>query len=290
MAPGGLPVRQPSHVRPLVCRPHLDPAPVGSRRRRLCPAGRYALWAAGVLRGANVFQGRNPGGASNGIGDGDFAQSDFDDLAAAGANYVQISHAGLFAETPPYALDPVAQANLDNVIDMAGKAGLYAEQYATVEVRSAGRRERVARRQQYNVTERSRLPNTHVLLAASSARTARLTTTPRSSIPDGDFARRLAGLAALLHAGFPIRAVALQAPGEFDTHSDEGGPLADGLQQTAQALAAFQADLEQRHLGPRVRTLLWSEFGRRAEQNDSNGTDHGAAGVRSCWARACRTR
>jgi uncharacterized protein (DUF1501 family) len=28
-----------------------------------------------------------------------------------------------------------------------------------------------------------------------------------------------------------------------------------------------------------VRTLLWSEFGRRAEQNDSNGTDHGAAGV-----------
>ena len=97
--------------------------------------------------------------------------------------------------------------------------------------------------------------------------------------PDGDFAHRLAGLAALLHAGFPIRAVALQAPGEFDTHSDEGGPLADGLQQTAQALAAFQADLEQRHLGSRVRTLLWSEFGRRAEQNDSNGTDHGAAGV-----------
>ena len=27
---------------------------------------------------------------------------------------------------PPYALDPVAQENLDRVIDMAGKAGLYA--------------------------------------------------------------------------------------------------------------------------------------------------------------------
>ena len=49
--------------------------------------------------------------------------------------------------------------------------------------------------------------------AASSARTGRPTTTPRSSIPDGDFSRRLAGLAALLHAGFPIRAAALQAPG-----------------------------------------------------------------------------
>jgi aryl-phospho-beta-D-glucosidase BglC (GH1 family) len=91
-----------------------------------CPGDRYTLWSNGILRGANVFQGRNPGGASNGIGDGDFAQSDFDDLAAAGANYVQISHAGLFAETPPYALDGEAQANLDRVVGMAGAAGLYA--------------------------------------------------------------------------------------------------------------------------------------------------------------------
>ena len=29
----------------------------------------------------------------------------------------------------------------------------------------------------------------------------------------------------------------------------------------------------------RVLTLVWSEFGRRAQQNESNGTDHGAAGV-----------
>jgi uncharacterized protein (DUF1501 family) len=91
--------------------------------------------------------------------------------------------------------------------------------------------------------------------------------------PDGDFARRLAGLAALLHAGFPIRTVALQAPGSYDTHSDESGALQSGLQETA------TADLEQRHLGGRVVTLLWSEFGRRAAQNDTNGTDHGAAGA-----------
>ncbi len=97
--------------------------------------------------------------------------------------------------------------------------------------------------------------------------------------PDGDFGSRLAGLAALLHAGFPIRAIALQAPGEFDTHEDESGPLADSLTQVAQGLAAFQQDLEQRNLGSRVMTLLWSEFGRRAAQNDSNGTDHGAAGA-----------
>ena len=98
--------------------------------------------------------------------------------------------------------------------------------------------------------------------------------------PDtSDFSNKLAGLAALLHAGFPIRAASLQAPGEFDTHSDEAGPLAQGLQQTAKSLAAFQADIEKRGLGQRVVTLLWSEFGRRAAQNDTNGTDHGAAGV-----------
>jgi uncharacterized protein (DUF1501 family) len=97
--------------------------------------------------------------------------------------------------------------------------------------------------------------------------------------PDGDFAGRLAGLAALLHAGFPIRAVALQAPGQYDTHSDEQGALGSGLQEVAAALEAFQTDLERRHLGGRVATLVWSEFGRRAAQNDSDGTDHGAAGV-----------
>ncbi|HEV7730744.1 MAG TPA: cellulase family glycosylhydrolase [Candidatus Binatia bacterium] len=91
-----------------------------------CPSDAFDLWSNGILRGANVFQGRNPGGASTGFGDGDFAQSDFDDLAAAGANYVQISHAGLFAETPPYALDPAAEANLDRIISMASAANLYA--------------------------------------------------------------------------------------------------------------------------------------------------------------------
>ncbi len=101
----------------------------------------------------------------------------------------------------------------------------------------------------------------------------------KAKYPETDFGRRLAGLAALLHAGFPIRAVALQAPGSYDTHSDEPGALANGAKEVADCLAAFQHDLEIRHLGSRVVTLLWSEFGRRAEQNDSNGTDHGAGGV-----------
>ena len=98
--------------------------------------------------------------------------------------------------------------------------------------------------------------------------------------PDGDFAHRLAGLAALLHAGFPIRAVALQAPGEFDTHSDEGGPLADrALSRRRRRSPPSRPTSSSATSARACVTLLWSEFGRRAEQNDSNGTDHGAAGV-----------
>jgi uncharacterized protein (DUF1501 family) len=96
---------------------------------------------------------------------------------------------------------------------------------------------------------------------------------------DDSFPKRLAGLAAMLGAGLPMRAVSLTAPGHYDTHSDQAGALAKGLQLTADSLLAFQRDLEARGLADRVLVHVWSEFGRRAEENGSAGTDHGAAGV-----------
>src|SRR5256714_4857632 len=83
----------------------------------------------------------------------------------------------------------------------------------------------------------------------------------------------------MLAAGLPLRCVALNAPGEYDTHSDQPTALADGLKLTSESLFAFQRDLEARGLADRVLTLVWSEFGRRAEENGSSGTDHGAAGT-----------
>jgi uncharacterized protein (DUF1501 family) len=96
---------------------------------------------------------------------------------------------------------------------------------------------------------------------------------------DDEFPRRLAGLAAMLGAGLPVRVVALSAPGMYDTHDDQPQELADGLKLTADSLLAFQRDLEARNLADRVVVHVWSEFGRRAKENGSNGTDHGAAGV-----------
>ena len=92
-------------------------------------------------------------------------------------------------------------------------------------------------------------------------------------------ANRLKSLATMLGAGLPIRAVTLNGQGGYDTHSDQAGSFTRNLKATTDAIAAFQADIEARGLADRVLVHLWSEFGRRPEENGSAGTDHGAAGV-----------
>jgi uncharacterized protein (DUF1501 family) len=94
-----------------------------------------------------------------------------------------------------------------------------------------------------------------------------------------DFPERMAGLAAMIAAGLPLRCVALNAYGMYDTHSQQPEALASGLELTGNTLLAFQRDLEARGLADRVLTLVWSEFGRRGAENGSDGTDHGAAGI-----------
>lgn len=94
-----------------------------------------------------------------------------------------------------------------------------------------------------------------------------------------DFPKRLQGLAAMLGAGLPLHCVALNAYGMYDTHSDQADRFTSALKLTSDSLLAFQRDLEARGLADRVLTLVWSEFGRRAEENGSQGTDHGAAGI-----------
>jgi uncharacterized protein (DUF1501 family) len=103
---------------------------------------------------------------------------------------------------------------------------------------------------------------------------------PPVAYPEGDgewFGESLAALAAMLHAGLPIRCAAVSAPGGFDTHDNQADTFETDIGVAANSIAAFQADLEARGIADRVITLVWSEFGRRPEENDS-GTDHGAGG------------
>ncbi|HEV2924875.1 MAG TPA: DUF1501 domain-containing protein [Solirubrobacteraceae bacterium] len=94
----------------------------------------------------------------------------------------------------------------------------------------------------------------------------------------GQFPERLAALAAMLADGLPIKCASLSAVGSYDTHSDEANTLGTNLAETVESVLAFQRDLEARKLDSRVLIELWSEFGRRPQENGS-GTDHGAAGA-----------
>jgi uncharacterized protein (DUF1501 family) len=68
----------------------------------------------------------------------------------------------------------------------------------------------------------------------------------------------------------------------FDTHADQGsdyGKHKSLLSSVSEAISSFMEDLKLQNLSKNVIGMTVSEFGRRPEQNNSNGTDHGAAGV-----------
>jgi uncharacterized protein (DUF1501 family) len=103
-------------------------------------------------------------------------------------------------------------------------------------------------------------------------------TSPVTYPANTDFNNRLASLAEMIATGMPLQCVAIDAPGAYDTHANQDVNLPKTIKPVADALLAFQRDLEARGVADRVVTLIWSEFGRRVKQNNT-GTDHGAAGL-----------
>lgn len=96
--------------------------------------------------------------------------------------------------------------------------------------------------------------------------------------PNTGFGRRMSALAAMINSPLPVKVVALQGDGGYDTHSDQVTTLAQNITAISDTLYAFQRDVEARGVADRVLVNVWSEFGRRAQENGS-GTDHGAAGM-----------
>lgn len=94
---------------------------------------KFSMWTGPAkLRGANIWQSRNytelhgEGTLGYGPAGPPYSQKDFNDLSALGANYVNISHPGLYTETPPYAPDTKMKENLDSLLDMIEKADMFA--------------------------------------------------------------------------------------------------------------------------------------------------------------------
>jgi len=113
----------------------LDPTaipPTALEDAETAAADKWSLWANGTqLRGANIWQRivvpelDGDEFLGNGYIGPPYVQEDFNELAALGANYVNLSLPGLFTERPPYVLDDQVQANLDGMIEMAAQADLF---------------------------------------------------------------------------------------------------------------------------------------------------------------------
>lgn len=99
---------------------------------------------------------------------------------------------------------------------------------------------------------------------------------PKAEYPETSLGQQLRLAAQLVVAGFGTRLLHVGFPG-FDTHARQLGTHAGLLAQLDAALAAFVADLTAHGRGEQVAVLVHSEFGRRAAENASQGTDHGAA-------------
>lgn len=100
----------------------------------------------------------------------------------------------------------------------------------------------------------------------------------RPNYPPSDFGRDLRTAAALVHAEVGMRVCALEFDG-FDTHRDQRGRFERLMGDFDRALQAFVEDLATSDAGRETLIVVFSEFGRRVEENASGGTDHGAGGL-----------
>ena len=101
--------------------------------------------------------------------------------------------------------------------------------------------------------------------------------TPKQEYGDSPFGRGFKQIAQIL-ATSPATRVVYFSAGGFDTHSKQAENHEKLMQGFGDAMAAFQAELEACGKADKVMTLVFSEFGRRAYENGSAGTDHGKAG------------
>jgi uncharacterized protein (DUF1501 family) len=94
--------------------------------------------------------------------------------------------------------------------------------------------------------------------------------------PEGQLGETLADLARLVRARSGVNVATVDVDG-WDLHADagrfDGGRMRDRLRELSQGMAAFRDDLGA-DFG-RVTVVTLSEFGRRAAENGSGGTDHG---------------
>ncbi|HEU4419661.1 MAG TPA: DUF1501 domain-containing protein [Planctomycetota bacterium] len=99
----------------------------------------------------------------------------------------------------------------------------------------------------------------------------------RTPYPTSRLATELGLISRLIRGGFDT-SVYYAIQNGFDTHSLQPTTHANLMQELGDALLAFVDDMRGSGRGKHVLVLVFSEFGRRVQENASQGTDHGTAG------------
>ncbi|MBC7784671.1 MAG: DUF1501 domain-containing protein [Burkholderiales bacterium] len=97
-----------------------------------------------------------------------------------------------------------------------------------------------------------------------------------SEYPRNEFGNGLKTIAAMIRGSLPTR-VYYVSLGGFDTHANQMGRHDRLMKELADGVGAFWKDMKEQKNEQRVMMMCFSEFGRRVQQNASQGTDHGAA-------------
>jgi uncharacterized protein (DUF1501 family) len=99
---------------------------------------------------------------------------------------------------------------------------------------------------------------------------------PEGTYPPFALANKLKLAAQLIDAGLGARVFYVSID-NFDTHANQAGTHANLLLQLSGSITAFFKDVAAHGHRDRVVVMTFSEFGRRARENGSRGTDHGSA-------------
>ncbi|HET7696264.1 MAG TPA: DUF1501 domain-containing protein [Vicinamibacterales bacterium] len=115
---------------------------------------------------------------------------------------------------------------------------------------------------------------------------------PTVTYPNNGLALALRAVAGAMVNQIGTRVFWVQTGG-FDTHAGQGTNAANGTYANLMgaldgALSAFYADLVNQGLLGDTLVLQFSEFSRRIDENGSQGTDHGAAGIMLAMGGAVR--
>ncbi len=99
---------------------------------------------------------------------------------------------------------------------------------------------------------------------------------PSVTYPQGPFGAGLQVLSEAIVQGLGLR-VGYITLGGFDTHANQKVTHDTLMKTLADGVSAFYTDLTNHGKADNVVIMTWSEFGRRVEENGSQGTDHGTA-------------